>query len=133
MAGTRTSVTLANGRRYSGPLYAIDELSRRSPVTDSARPTTAPERRPQSTHVHLHDVLGATVRDQAPAPLRRPAPRRGDQGREPTPGALLCKIAQDGRDGSWKGVDSEGRPLGPRWGRRSSNYLPIHLSETIFG
>jgi hypothetical protein len=45
-------------------------------------------------------------------------PRRGDQAaprrprdQEPEPGQLLCQLAQNGTDGSWRAVDGNGRPL----------------------
>jgi hypothetical protein len=84
----------------------------RSPVSDSS----APVRSRRATHVHVHMPV-PPARSHDAAPLRRDqatpgraAVRRGDQ-EGPEPGQLVCRLAQDGRDGSWRAVDCDGRPL----------------------
>jgi hypothetical protein len=98
--GMAGAITLASGKKYSGELVAIGEPARRSPVADSARPATAPPRRPQSTHVHIHGTMPATARDQGVV-----------HSRDPAPGSVCATFAQSGQTGIWRGTDVAGHPL----------------------
>jgi hypothetical protein len=58
------------------------------------------------------DALLPSITDPVRARTHDAAPRRGPRDQEdPKPGALLCVIRQDGRDGSWSGEDCDGLPL----------------------
>jgi hypothetical protein len=60
-------------------------------------------------------MTSARARDAAPLP--RPVVRRADQLGEPeAEGELVCRLGQDGRDGSWAGEGPDGEPLVVRTG-----------------
>jgi hypothetical protein len=40
-----------------------------------------------------------------------PVVRRGDQGQDPEPGQLVCRLSQHGESGRWSGTDSNNNPL----------------------
>jgi hypothetical protein len=131
MASARSdSITLASGRRYSGPLIGIenDVADADAPMrarTRDAAPDLAAGNEPRGRrqeHVHVYLPRGLYGQPAQFAPrlpthdavalpsIQRP-PSRRDQAGDPEPGALCAKLMQSGETGEWGGADAAGRPL----------------------
>jgi hypothetical protein len=69
------------------------------------------------THIWLPPLYGQPAPQASPrrtadqAQPQRTVVRRRDQAGEPEPGQLVCRLAQNGADGTWRGEDCDGRPL----------------------
>jgi hypothetical protein len=90
-----------------GPLQPLP----RAKTGDAARPTPKPAASAPRSPIHLHLHSGtAPVRDR---PAARPAPRRS-RDQDPAEGAseiLVCRVRQDGSDGTWSGEDAAGNAV----------------------
>jgi hypothetical protein len=87
------------GARPGAYITPIDDLARRVAERRVVPPAPTSRRPARATHVHVH-LASAKTHDAATATVR-------DQRRA----ALLARLRQDGRDGTWSGEDGAGNPV----------------------